>query len=246
LDKANSLFFHENRKQTKRYDSCTQRHTFEKAEMAPIAKSNSSNIPTSVNEYTILPLSIPATPAFPQPTTHYLYLRPNAPKIPTDNTSREVFVVNLPIDATEPHLRALFAKHGGGARVSHVEFEGQRTGRKVTAPVTSSGTGGLGGSSRKRKRGGLEREKEVKGLLPEVWDRSVGRSGNTCVVLFVDAAAAELCLREVKKGVKGGREFVWGTSTAATESVEDKVPALGAASKFLLSPVIFFFFIYHG
>lgn len=187
--------------------------------MAPV-QNPGSRVPASVNDYIILPLSIPPTDSFPQATKHYLYLRPNAPKIPTDNTPRELFVVNLPIDATETHLRALFATHGGGARVERVEFEGARTGKKVTAPVTSK-------SGKKRKRGGDGETKMVD--LPETWDRSVGRSGNTCVVTFVDASAAEMALKEVKKAVKAGREIVWDA-----EEMEGKVPALGAASTFLL------------
>ncbi|KAI4719991.1 hypothetical protein E4T48_03777 [Aureobasidium sp. EXF-10727] len=184
--------------------------------MAP--SHTSSRIPASVNEYTILPLSIPPTASFPVATKHYIYLRPNAPKIPTDTTPRELFLVNLPIDATEAHLRNLFASHGGGARVERVEFEGARTGRKITAPVTSK-------SGKKRKRGGDNAETEAKKTeLPETWDRSVGRSGNTCVVVFVDAAAAEMGLKEVKKSIKAGKEIIWDAN-----GMEDKVPALGAA-----------------
>lgn len=193
--------------------------------MAPVQNPSSGRIPTSVNEYTILPLSIPPTESFPQATKHYLYLRPNAPKISTDNTPRELFVVNLPIDATEAHLRALFAAHGNGARVERVEFEGARTGRKVTAPVTSK-------SGKKRKRGGGDEAKMVD--LPETWDRRVGRGGNTCVVTFVDASAAEMGLKEVKKAVKAGKEIVWDATEAM---VGDKVPALGAASMFFFSPL---------
>ncbi|KAH0359388.1 hypothetical protein KCU65_g9996, partial [Aureobasidium melanogenum] len=181
--------------------------------MAPI-QSPSGRTPTSVNDYTILPLSIPPTDSFPQATKHYLYLRPNAPKVPTENTPRELFVVNLPIDATEPHLRSLFATHGAGARVERVEFEGTRTGKKLTAPVTSK-------SGKKRKRGG-EAEAKME-QLPELWDRRVGRSGNTCVVVFVDVAAMEMALKEVRKVVKAGKEVIWDAEAG------EKVPGLGAA-----------------
>lgn len=194
-----------------------QPHKHTTQTMAPIQNASSSRIPTSVNDYTVLPLTIPPTDSFPQATKHYLYLRPNAPKIATENTPRELFVVNLPIDATETHLRGLFATYGGGARVERVEFEGTRTGKKVTAPVTSK-------SGKKRKRGGEGVEGQMV-ELPEMWDRRVGRSGNTCVVVFVDASAAEMALKEVKKVVKGGKEVVWGS-----EEMEGKVPGLGAAS----------------
>ena len=182
--------------------------------MAPTPKS--SRVPASVNEYTVVPLSIPPTDSFPQPTTHYLYLRPNAPKVPTETTPRELFLVNLPIDATEPHVRSLFADQLGGARIEKVEFEGARTGRKVTAPVTSK-------AGKKRKRAAAEEQESV--ALPETWDRAVGRSGNTAVATFVDAASAEMAVKEAKRAVKAGKEVGWDKGVTG-----EKVPALGAAS----------------
>lgn len=183
--------------------------------MAPTPKS--SRVPHTVHEYTILPLTLPATPSFPKSTKHYLYLRPNAPKITTEDTPREVFLVNIPIDATESHVRHLFNEQLSGARVEKVEFEGARTGRKITAPVAPK-TG-----SRKRKRGGEGEGGEV--LSPVTWDREVRGSGSTGVVTFVDAVSAEMAIKEARRAGKTGREVVWG------EGVDQKVPALGSASK---------------
>ncbi|KAI7199184.1 hypothetical protein KC352_g20070, partial [Hortaea werneckii] len=101
---------------------------------------------TAVHEFTALPLTLPPVPSYPKKTTHYLYLRANNPKLPTEDTPREAFLVNLPIDATEPHIRALFAEQLGGSRIERIDFEGHRTGKGITAPVTSVKQG------KKRKR----------------------------------------------------------------------------------------------
>src|SRR5699024_6384979 len=51
--------------------------------------------------YTVLPVQLPPTPAFPKPATHYLYLRPHEPRIPDPDSPRSLFIVNTPIDTTE-------------------------------------------------------------------------------------------------------------------------------------------------
>jgi ribosomal RNA-processing protein 7 len=171
-----------------------------------------TKIPTQVLDFIVLPLRRPAQPAFQKETTHYLYLRANAPKIPTDDTPREIFLVNVPIDATETHLRSLLAKYLGGVRVESVDFEDTRVGKGIKAPVAQG---------KKRKRGAEDAQAEEVGHLPAVWDREVHRSGGTAVVRCVDRPSVEMALREAKRAAKSGREIVWG------EGTEDKVPPLG-------------------
>lgn len=172
-----------------------------------------------VNEFVALPLRLPSVPSFPKETIHYLYLRANAPKVPTEDTPREVFLVNVPSDATEAHLRAVFVDHLGGARVESIAFEGARVGKGITAPVAPA--------RKKRKRGQDENEAATApaevGKLPEVWEREVHRSGGTAVVTLVDKASADLALKEARRAVKQGKEVAWGAG------VEDKVPSLGSA-----------------
>lgn len=191
-----------------------------KPTMVPMPKEK---IATQVHDFIILPLRYPAAPAFPKESTHYLYLRANAPKVPTDDTPRELFLANVPIDATELHLRSLFADQLGGARVEVVDFEDDTTvGKGIKAPV-----GRLEGQrGKKRKRiddDGSQQLGEEVGLLPEVWDRELHRGGGTAVVRFVDRASAEMALREAKRAVKSGKEIAWGAG------VEGKVPPLGSA-----------------
>ncbi|KAK4503890.1 hypothetical protein PRZ48_004805 [Zasmidium cellare] len=186
--------------------------------MAPIT---AAKVPSTVHEFLVLPLRIPAQPSFPKETTHYLYLRANAPKVPTENTPREVFAVNVPIDATELHIRSLFANQLGGARIDSVAFEGARVGKGISAPVAPVKQG------KKRKRGieGNDEDATVEevGLLPEVWDRELHRSGGTAVITFVDKPSADLALKEARRAIKNKADISWG------QGLRNKIPPLGSA-----------------
>ena len=182
--------------------------------MVPMPKEK---IATQVHDFTVLPLRFPALPAFPKETIHYLYLRPNAPRVPTEDTPRELFLVNVPTDATDLHLKSLFADQLGGARVEGVDFEDARTVKGIRAPVVRH-------TGKKRKRSDDDEEIGAQvGPLPETWDRQLHRSGGTAVVRFVDRASAEMALREARRAVKSGKEIIWGAG------VEGKVPPLGSS-----------------
>lgn len=182
--------------------------------MVPMPKSKA---PAQVQDFVALPLQFSAQPAFPKDTTHYLYLRPNAPRIPTDETPRELFLVNVPVDATISNLRQLFAEHLGGGRVEDVEFEDARVGKGIKAPVVRSD----GKKGKKRKRGsdaaGETQEGEEVGLLPQSWDRELHRSGGTAVVRFIDQTSAQLALREAKKAAKSARRIPWAPAPTDPE-----------------------------
>lgn len=199
------------------YASCADLHnSIFTLTMVPKSKHT---VATTVNDFVALPIRYNVTSSVPRETTHYLYLRANAPKVPTEDTPREVFLVNVPSDATESHIRALFADSLGGARVESIAFEGTRVGKGITAPVAPA--------RKKRKRGqdenGVPTEPAEVGKLPEVWDREVHRSGGTAVATLVDQASVELALKEARRAAKNGKEIVWGAGA------ESKVPSLGSA-----------------
>ena len=187
---------------------------------------SSTQIPLEIAGYTIFPLSLPPLPSFPHAATHYLYLIPHQPKIPTPTASRSLFLVNVPFDSTEIHIKHLFSTQLGlpAGRIEHVQFPGQRKDSGIdeaSGPKASSNT-----KSKKRKRastgGSLE---DMEGAaLPSVWDRDLQTNGLTAVVLFVDRASMDAAFKAVKVMRKDQREPVWG------EGLEGKVPALGSAS----------------
>jgi ribosomal RNA-processing protein 7 len=177
---------------------------------------------STIKSYTILPLNIPGTPAFPKPTTHTIYLQPHAPKIPTEEDSRSLFLVNVPIDSTSTHIRGVVADLLGAAgRIEDVHFENEK--RK---PVHSTDVVLVGSTNKKRKRGQEDARADLDESLPEVWDRPLHRSGSTAIVVFVDAKSAEAVLKVIRKTHKSGKTDRFPTWGAG---VETKVPALGSS-----------------
>lgn len=184
------------------------------SQMAPVAMSN---LPTTTGEYHILLLQISAPAAYPTPSTHYLYIRTHQPKLPDAKSPRSLFIVNVPIDATEHHFRSLFAEQLGGSRVESVEFETTRPTKSAKQTPAQSG--------RKRKR--RSDEDDTAARLPEVWDREVHRSGSAAIVVFVDEPSMQIALKNVKKTAKARNELVWG------QGLEGRLPALGLQSMLL-------------
>lgn len=195
--------------------------------MKPYNMSSSTQIPLQIAGYTIFLLSLPPLTSFPEAATHYLYLAPHQPRIPSPTASRSLFLVNIPFDSTEIHIKHLFSTQIGlpAGRIENVQFEGQR--RKDSGTHEPPGPeASQNRKSKKRKRGksggifeGIEGT-----ALSSVWDRDLQTNGLTAVVLFVDRASMEAALKAVKVIRKERREPVWG------EGLEGKVPALGSAS----------------
>lgn len=187
-----------------------------------MSTSQKSKAVGSVGEFTVLPLQLPALPSYPKETTHYLYIRPNAPRVPTENTPRELFLVNIPIDTSELHVKSLFAQSIGGVRVEAVKFDGSSRSR---AERSSSSVIAVQGKKRKRHEedDGEEEHGVSAGSLPETWDRDLHRSGATAVVTFVDQASAETAMKDARRASKQKRALAWGTG------IEDKLPELGSA-----------------
>ena len=175
--------------------------------------------------YAVLPLQLPPTPAFPKPATHYLYLRPHEPRIPDPDSPRSLFVVNVPIDSTETHLRHLFGKQLAAGRVETVHFEDVPTKKKHGHASATQGSNIS--QSRKRKRltaDDLQNQlDEIE--LPSTWDRQLQKSGSHAIVVFVDKPSMEASLKAAAKVAKKGsaQTIVWG------EGVEHRVPELGLA-----------------
>jgi len=182
---------------------------------------------TAIANYYVLPLSLLPLPALPLQATHYLYLAPHLPRIPTASDVRSLFVVNVPFDATITHMKHLFSTQLGlsQGRIEDVQFESDKRqvlGHEPLTPPTSTEKRG-----KKRKRlshvGPIE---ELRGAgLPHCWDRDLQPNGSTAVVIFVDRASLDAVLKAVKKAQKNSLSIIWG------EGLVDLVPKLGSASQ---------------
>lgn len=187
----------------------------------------STRIPSQIAGYSVFPLSLPFLSSLSQSASHYLYVAPHEPKIPVATASRSLFLVNVPFDATEAHIKHLLSAQIGlpAGRVENVQFEGQR--RNVSSVSEGAPTASNSykkGKKRKRGHGVANLDRLEGDTLPKTWDRDLQTNGLTAVVLFVDRASMDAALKAVNTTRKERVEPIWG------EGVEGKVAALGSAS----------------
>ncbi|KAI1390079.1 ribosomal RNA-processing protein 7-domain-containing protein [Hypoxylon trugodes] len=173
-------------------------------------------------EFSVLPISIPPLPSFPVKAIHYLYIRRNAPKIPTPDDSRSLFIANVPSDSTEFHFRVLIAGLIGAGKFESMTFENEKKpSRSSHEPAQAIRLA----AHRKRKRGDDESQREreeIAAELPSMWNRQIYRSGSSGVALLVDDRAVELVLKAVKKLKKPKDYPIWG------DGIGDKAEFLGS------------------
>ncbi|KAF9886402.1 Ribosomal RNA-processing protein 7 [Aspergillus nanangensis] len=173
--------------------------------------------------YTILPLQLPESPTYAKPAKHYLYLRPHEPRIPDADTPRSLFLVNIPIDATELHLRHLFGSQLSGGRVERVDFEAIPTKAKGSLVATTA-QGNVTKSKKRKRVTADDLQNQLDDIsLPSSWDRELQKSGARAIVVFVDKPSMDASLKAAKKagGRKSSQSIVWG------EGIEDRRPPLG-------------------
>lgn len=184
----------------------------------------SAKTPLEISGYLIFPLSLPPLPSFPTKATHFLYLAKHQPKIPTQSTSRSLFLANVPFDATDAHIKRLLSTQLDlpNGRIEDVNFEGEkRPAQNVTVLPPTNSTFAQNGKKRKRPLDAQD-SREIEGAdLPSTWDRQLRGFGRTAVVVFVDQASLDAVIRAVKKTRKNMKEPVW------EEGLESSVPALG-------------------
>ncbi|GAB1205657.1 hypothetical protein APSETT445_004335 [Aspergillus pseudonomiae] len=174
--------------------------------------------------YTVLPLRLPpAESKRAKPATHYLYLRPHEPRIPDADTPRSLFIVNVPIDTTELHLRHLFGSQLAAGRVERVHFEAVPTKKKGGMTTAHSMVANVSKSKKRKRVTADELQNQLDDVsLPSTWDSELQKSGAHAVVVFVDKPSMEASVKAAKKaGKKKDGEIVWG------EGIEDRLPQLG-------------------
>ncbi|KAG9382865.1 hypothetical protein A1F94_006786 [Pyrenophora tritici-repentis] len=193
--------------------------------MAPSAATKprkAKPTPKTVADFTILPLTLTALPgllAHCNDAKHYIYVKPHSPSIPTASDERSLFITNVPMDATESNMRALFQEQLGGSMVERVDFDASVPAQpihkrwKSSQPAATTEDAEQRGKKRKRNddaaviaEGVVE---DAESALPQLWNREVRKSGSSAVVVFVDKKSARGALREVQKAVKEGKTVSW-------------------------------------
>ncbi|KAF2713599.1 hypothetical protein K504DRAFT_398935 [Pleomassaria siparia CBS 279.74] len=180
-------------------------------------KSRVLSTPTTVSDFTILPLTLPTAATLPSiyaSAKHYLYIKPHAPSQPTASSERSLFIANIPFDAGETNIRALFAEQLGGSRVENVEFDSAVPAiASIKRWKTADKPAGGESRGKKRKRDedivaeGVVEDKESR--LPQIWEHELRVSGGTAVIIFVDERSCKGAWKEIQKCIKEGRDVSW-------------------------------------
>ncbi|KAI4651607.1 uncharacterized protein J4E79_009087 [Alternaria viburni] len=189
---------------------------------APPKTKKSKATPKTVADFTVLSLTLltlSGLPAHCNDAKHYIYVKPHAPSIPTADDERSLFVANIPIDASERNIRALFQEQLGGSMVERVEFDASVPAQpmhkrwKSDKPTSQDDSAISRGKKRKRTddaaviaEGVVE---DAESALPRLWNSEVRKSGSGAVVVFVDKKSARGALKEIQKAVKEGRSISW-------------------------------------
>ena len=188
--------------------------------MAP-EKTTKRKAPSTVADFTVLPLTLPTLSGLPasyEGTQHYLYIKPHEPSAYTATAERSLFVANVPTDASESNIRALFAEQLGGARVESVDFDASVPARPLHKRWKQEKRGDdeseeqQRGKKRKRNDAEIVAEGVVEdedSALPALWASEARRSGSAAVVVFVDKRSARGALKEIQAAVKSGRAVQW-------------------------------------
>jgi Rrp7 RRM-like N-terminal domain/Ribosomal RNA-processing protein 7 (RRP7) C-terminal domain len=179
-----------------------------------------AEIARQVSGFIALPIQL-ISPSSASSVTHYLYLRPDQPKLPTAESAHSLFLVNIPFNTTEQHLKHLFAVQLSAGRVKHVDFSHSTT--PSSHPTSDTALLASSNTSKKRKRiTSSELELQLQhATLPDTWDRAIHPSGSHAVVVFVDKPSMEASLKAAKKAVKLATTITWG------KGIENRIPPLG-------------------
>lgn len=180
--------------------------------------------PSSIAGYVVLPLSLPPLAAFPIPATHYLYIAPHEPKLPTPTAVRSLFLVNVPFDASEAHIKHLFSTQLGlsHGRIEDVQFAAEK--RQVRSSEESLILASEKRGKKRKRPSHTGSIGEVEGAgLPQTWDRPLQINGGTAVIVFVDRASMDAAFKALKRSQKENRELVWEAGS------DHSPPALGSA-----------------
>lgn len=162
------------------------------------------------DQFAILPIKMPAEPSFPHAAVHEVRIRRNAPKIPTPNDSRSLFLKNVPVDSTEPHFRAVFTHLVGAGKFESISFDDDPKPLFATDPAHAARMNQM---MRKRKLADVEADEQAANeaaMLPEIWSRRLHRSSASAVVLLADDRSVQLVLKAVAKLSKTKNYPVWG------------------------------------
>ncbi|KAL5606132.1 hypothetical protein BROUX41_006100 [Berkeleyomyces rouxiae] len=156
-------------------------------------------------------VAMPPMPSFPVSAVHEMRVRRNAPKIPSENDSRSLFIKNIPTDSNEAYFRALFMQLVGPGCFESITFRDENDPEPEVEPAQAKK---IAGFNKKRKRDQDEADanaaEEEQAKLPELWTRRIHQSSSSAVVLLADEHNVRIALKKMTKTQSGKKLPVWG------------------------------------
>lgn len=189
--------------------------------------SAESSTPSKIAGFQVLSISLPLQHSFRVDATHYLYVSPHQPRVPSATASRSLFLANVPFDSTQFHIKQLLSHQIGlpAGRIEAVHLIGRKDENDENFDEARAKQ--VQSLLRKRKRSSQGSSgTDFSGTeLPSTWDRGLRLEGLTAVVLLVDRASRDSIIKAITAVQRSGKQPVWG------DGVQDRMPALGYARK---------------
>lgn len=197
-----------------------------------------SRTPSSLAGFVALPVVLQSK-ALGKDVKHYIYIKAYEPKIPDEESPRALFLVNIPVTATEAQLRHLITTQIGGAHVQSVYFAGQdgasSTSSSSALIATTKGTPKEPATTLgKRKRPAQESAEEISARLstfslPSTKPSSFHTTGSSAIAIFLDRPSRDLTLRACQKTARSlasnkTKPIIWSAGLEAS-----KQPLFGLA-----------------
>ena len=183
-------------------------------------------LPYIVSDFIALPISLPPTKINNNTitATHYLYIKQYEPTFPTEESSRSLLLLNIPITATIPQIRHLLTTQLQGAHIQTIYFADSASpiqtsnliAKTPEIPLTNTDTStstNLG----KRKRPTQETSNQISTRLstfslPTHTPSQIHVSGSTAIATFLDRPSRDLTLKVIRRHAKTRSPLSWPTN----------------------------------
>ena len=171
-----------------------------------------SKVPYEFADFVALPVTLKSQ-VLGKDVKHYIYVKAYEPKIPDEESSRALFLVNIPVTTTQTHLKQLFSEQMPAGHVQNVHFASNVQSTSSQSLIATTRTKPEPTVLGKRKRSQLsstEYEAKLMDLsLPDIQPTRLHATGSTAIVIFLDRTSRDHALRACRKAAKSSSNLIW-------------------------------------
>lgn len=190
-------------------------------------------IPSTVGDFIALPVILQSK-VLNKDIKHYIYIKAYDPKIPDEEATRSLFLVNIPVTTTKSQLRHLFTTQLSAGHVETVHFAEQDGSSPSIIATTKPSTKEPGKSQTQTQSLGKRKRPQLTAtdiestlsehVLPPTTPTDFHPTGSTAIVTFLDRPSRDLTLRAIRKATKSSTStpLLWSSNLPPS-----KLPPLG-------------------